>query len=299
MSYHDPVLLRESVDWLISDPGGKYVDLTFGGGGHSGEILGRLTDEGRLFGFDQDEDAIANNPLDDPRLKLFQANFRFFDRMLRLEGVYEVDGILADLGVSSHQFDKPERGFSYRFEANLDMRMNRSGSKTAGDVLNTYPLDELQLVFGQYGEVRNARTLAVKIAERRKLSGFLTVQDFVKAIEPVIIGDRMRYLAQVFQALRIEVNDEMGVLKEMLSGCLKVLKPEGRLVIISYHSLEDRLVKRYMKYGHFDSGHQKDEFGNIFRPYRELVKGVTEPSKDELERNSRARSAKMRVAQRI
>lgn len=299
MSYHDPVLLEESVSWLITDSGGKYVDLTFGGGGHSREILERLSGDGRLFGFDQDEDAVRNNPINDRRFKLFQTNFKFFDRMMRLEGVSEVDGILADLGVSSHQFDEPERGFSYRFEANLDMRMNRSGGKTAADVLNTYLLDELQLVFGQYGEVRNARTLAAKVIERRKLSEFLTVQDFLKAIDAVIMGDRMRYLAQVFQALRIEVNDEMGVLREMLSGCLKVLKPGGRLVIISYHSLEDRLVKRYMKYGCFDSGHQKDEFGNIYRPYKELIKGVVEPSGDELERNSRARSAKMRVAQRI
>ncbi len=299
MSYHDPVLLKESVDCLVTNPQGVYADLTYGGGGHSQEILNRLGANGKLFGFDQDDDAILNNPIVDQRFKLIQSNFRFFDRMLRLEGIDKVDGILADLGVSSHQFDKPERGFAYRFDANLDMRMNQSGNKTAADILNTYLQDDLQLLFGQYGEVRNAKTLAAKIVERRKLSEFLTIQDFVKAIESVIMGDRMRYLAQVFQALRIEVNDEMQVLKEMLLGCLKVLKPGGILVVISYHSLEDRLVKRYIKYGHFESGHQKDEFGNIFRPYKELMKGVVEPTKEELEANSRARSAKMRVAMRI
>lgn len=297
--YHEPVMLVESVDSLVFDSEGKYVDLTFGGGGHSVEILSRLTEGGRLYSFDQDEDAIANNPIVDGRFRLFKSNFRYFDRVLRMEGVKKVDGVFADLGVSSHQFDVPERGFSYRYDARLDMRMSSDGELTAEYILNNYEADKLQNIFGEYGEVRNAKTLALRIVERRRLSPFAGVQDFVQAISPVVKGDRMRYLAQVFQALRIEVNDEMGALKEMLEKSLSVLNPGGRLVVLTYHSLEDRLVKRFMKNGHFDTGHRKDEFGNISRFFRELVKGVLLPSDDEVKKNPRARSAKLRVVERI
>lgn len=297
--YHEPVMLVESVENLVFDSSGKYVDLTFGGGGHSSKILEELNDAGRLFSFDQDEDAILNCGIEDDRFRLFKSNFRFFDRVLRMEGVRKVDGVFADLGVSSHQFDVPERGFSYRFDAKLDMRMSAEGDLTAEYVLNNYGATELQNMFGEYGEVRNAKTLALCILERRRLSPFVGVQDFVQAISPVIKGDRMRYLAQVFQALRIEVNDEMGALKEMLEKCLLMLNPGGRLVVLTYHSLEDRLVKRFMKNGHFDTGHRKDDFGNITRYFKDLVGGVVLPTAEEIKRNSRARSAKLRVVERI
>jgi 16S rRNA (cytosine1402-N4)-methyltransferase len=299
MTYHLPVLLKESVDHLVTKVDGVYVDLTFGGGGHSREILSRLSPEGRLFAFDQDLDAIANNPLHDKRLKLFQSNFRHFPNLLRMENVGKVDGILADLGVSSHQFDEPNRGFAYRLDAALDMRMNKEQAATAATVLNGYTVKDLQALFSNYGEVRNAKTLAERIGQRRQLSPFSTIADFVQAIEPLIKGDRARYLAQVFQALRIEVNEEMQALEEMLRNTVKSLAEGGKLVVISYHSLEDRLVKRFIKFGNAASVHHKDEFGNIARPFKEEVKGVMVPSEDEIKLNSRARSAKMRVAIKV
>jgi 16S rRNA (cytosine1402-N4)-methyltransferase len=299
MMYHLPVLLKESVDHLVTKVDGVYVDLTFGGGGHSREILTRLSPEGRLFAFDQDSDAIKNNPLNDERLKLFQSNFRHFLDLLRMENVRKVDGIIADLGVSSHQFDQAERGFAFRLDAELDMRMNRDQALTAAEVLNGYTVRDLQALFSHYGEVRNAKTLAERIGQRRQLSPFTTIADFVQALEPIVKGDRARYLAQVFQALRIEVNAEMQALEEMLRNAVKTLAEGGKLVVISYHSLEDRLVKRFIKFGNAASVHDKDEFGNIARPFREEVKGVIVPGKEEIKYNSRARSAKMRVATKV
>jgi 16S rRNA (cytosine1402-N4)-methyltransferase len=299
MTYHLPVLLKESIDYLVTNPEGVYVDLTFGGGGHSEEILSRLSAKGRLFAFDQDPDAIENNALEDSRFKLFQSNFRHFSNLLRMENVLKVDGILADLGVSSHQFDEAERGFAFRLNAELDMRMNKEQDLTAAGILNRYSSTELQTLFSNFGEVRNSKTLSEWICRRRQLSPFETISDFVQAIEPVVKGDRSRYLAQVFQALRIEVNEELKVLEEMLEGAVKIIRNEGRLVVISYHSLEDRLVKRFIKYGNANSLHQKDDFGNIARPFKEFVKGIVVPRDEEIKNNSRARSAKMRVAVRV
>ncbi|MCB0599483.1 MAG: 16S rRNA (cytosine(1402)-N(4))-methyltransferase RsmH, partial [Phaeodactylibacter sp.] len=245
MAYHEPVLASESIGALAIRPEGVYVDATFGGGGHSGLILEKLGPEGRLLGFDQDEDALANVPGDE-RFTFVHHNFRFMKRFLRLHRINEVDGILADLGVSSHQLDVPERGFSYRFDAALDMRMSRQQEKTAATVVNSYGPDALQEVFSRYGEVRNARTLAQRIAEEREHRPIETIGAFLAVVEPVVRGHRARYLSQVFQALRIEVNDEMGVLKEFLEQALDVLKPGGRLAVITYHSIEDRMVKNFL-----------------------------------------------------
>ncbi len=298
MSYHDPVLLTQSVDALIGDVGGIYIDATFGGGGHSRAILKRLDSNGKLLGFDQDEDALANIPQDD-RFLFVGNNFRYLKRYLRLHGIKTVDGILADLGVSSHQLNKAERGFSYRFDADLDMRMNQQGQLTARDILNTYTIEELQSLFSEYGEVRNSKTLAKAIVAERSLSKFKTINDFLRLLEPIVMGKPPRYFAQVFQALRIEVNDEMGALKAFFEASLEVLKPSGKLVIISYHSLEDRLTKNFFKNGNFEGKHQKDFYGNIYRPFKIITKKAIEPSKEEVQKNSRARSAKMRVAEKV
>lgn len=294
MSYHDPVLLHESIELLAIKSDGEYVDATFGGGGHSRAILDTLGPKGRLFGFDQDDDARANAP-DDPRFVFVAGNFRHLKRFLRLHGVKEVDGILADLGVSSHQFDTAERGFSYRFEAELDMRMNRSGGQTAADILNTYDPDALQRVFGEYGEVRNARTLAHKIAEVRGKKPFRRVGDLTGLAESLAKGQKMRYLSQVFQALRMEVNEEVAVLEEMLQGAMEALKPGGRLVVISYHSIEDRIVKNFLKTGNIQGEVVSDFYGHITRPFEILTKKAVVASDDEVARNPRARSAKMRA----
>ncbi|MGH1433288.1 MAG: 16S rRNA (cytosine(1402)-N(4))-methyltransferase RsmH [Lewinella sp.] len=298
MSYHLPVMARECLDYLQIDPAGTYVDVTFGGGGHSKLILEQLGPEGRLLAFDQDADAEKNLPGDD-RLLFAAANFRHLKRYLRLYGIKQVDGVLADLGVSSHQLDVPERGFSFRFAADLDMRMNQQDGPTAAEILAHTPVDELQYVFGTYGEVRNARTLAHRIAEAREQQAITTVDEFVQIVEPMARGKVNRYLAQVFQALRIAVNDEMRALEEMLEQATTVLRPGGRLVAMSYHSLEDRMVKNILKTGQVSGEQVKDFYGHIYRPYRLLTKKPVEASAAEVAENPRARSAKLRVGERL
>lgn len=298
MAYHQPVLATESIDALAIVPDGIYVDATFGGGGHSRLILEKLGPKGRLLGFDQDEDALANVP-DDERFTFAHHNFRFLKRFLRLHGIREAHGILADLGVSSHQLDVAERGFSYRFEANLDMRMNQQGEKSAAVLLNTYEPEALQEVFSKYGEVRNARSLAQRIFAERHHRPIQTIGEFVAIVEPLIRGNRARYLSQVFQALRIEVNDEMGALQEFLEQSLEVLRPGGRIAIIAYHSVEDRMVKNFLKAGNVEGKQEKDYYGNINRPINVLTKKAVQPSEEEIARNPRARSAKLRVGEKV
>jgi 16S rRNA (cytosine1402-N4)-methyltransferase len=298
LSYHNPVLLKESVDALNIKPDGIYVDVTFGGGGHSAAILAKLGDEGRLYAFDQDADA-ADNIIEDERFKLLPYNFRFLKRFLRLEGVRKIDGLLADLGVSSHQFDTADRGFSFRFDALLDMRMNQEADLTAEKVVNTYKAYQLQEIFGMYGEVRNAKTLAAVIVNARESGITLkTIGDFVSAIEKCIKGKRNRYLSQVFQALRMEVNEEVETLKEMLWQTTEVLEEGARLVVISYHSLEDRLAKNLIKKGTFEKEIEKDDYGNFYQPLKAINKKIIVPTDAEVEENPRARSAKMRIAER-
>ncbi|HMO40085.1 MAG TPA: 16S rRNA (cytosine(1402)-N(4))-methyltransferase RsmH [Saprospiraceae bacterium] len=295
--YHRPVLAQESVAALQIQPDAVYVDATFGGGGHSRLILNELSDKGRLFGFDQDADALPNVP-DDARFTLIHNNFRYLKRFLKLHDTRSVAGILADLGVSSHQLDEAARGFSYRFDADLDMRMNQQGERTAADVLNSYPADALQQVFGAYGEVRNARTLAQSIAAARQARPLRTIADLLAIVDPLVRGQRLRYLSQVFQALRIEVNDEMGALQEFLAQTLEVLQPGGRLVVITYHSLEDRMVKNFLKTGNVAGEVKKDFYGNIERPFKIITKSAIEPSEAEIRENPRARSARLRVGEK-
>ncbi|CAA6799741.1 MAG: rRNA small subunit methyltransferase H [uncultured Aureispira sp.] len=298
LNYHNPVLLQESIDGLNIKPDGTYVDVTFGGGGHAALILENLGPKGRLYAFDQDPDA-ADNIIDDERFKLIPHNFRFLKRFLRLEGVRKVDGLLADLGVSSHQFDTADRGFSFRFDALLDMRMNQGADLTAEKVLNKYNAEQLQHIFGMYGEVRNSKTLAQLIVQTRASGTALrTIGDFVTAIDPCIKGKRNRYLSQVFQALRMEVNEEVDVLKEMLWQTTEVLEAGSRLVVISYHSLEDRLAKNLIKKGTFENEPEKDDFGNFYQPLKAINKKIIIPTDKEIEENPRARSAKMRIAER-
>lgn len=296
--YHIPVMLQPCIDGLAIQKSGVYVDLTFGGGGHSKEILKHLGPEGQLYGFDQDEDALANAP-DDPRFTFVQANFRDLRRYLRLYGVDKVDGILADLGISSHQIDEPARGFSTRFEGGLDMRMNQHGGKTAADVLNTYEEKDLHKVFGIYGEVKNARSLAQAVASERANVSFKSTEQFKQLLQKMAPRNReFKYFAQVFQALRIEVNDEMRALEEMLTQTVEVLKPGGRLVVMSYHSLEDRLVKNFMTKGKLQGEVEKDFYGNLIRPLEPVSRKAIQASPEEVAQNSRARSAKLRIAQK-
>ena len=290
--YHRPVLLQASIDNLNIKPNGVYVDVTFGGGGHSKEIL-KYLDKGRLIAFDQDPEAQANR-IDDARFELVDQNFRFMKNWLRLMGIRQVDGILADLGVSSHQFDSENRGFSIRFDATLDMRMDMKGTLTAADVVNTYEEQQLTQVLRNYGELDNARSMARSIMQGRPL---FTSEDLKLVVQKHL--PRMRehkVLAQLFQALRIEVNRELDVLKEFLEQSAEMLAPEGRLVVISYHSLEDRLVKDFMKTGNFEGTPVKDFFGNLQRPLKPLTSKPILPTAEEIEENTRARSAKMRVA---
>jgi 16S rRNA (cytosine1402-N4)-methyltransferase len=297
MNYHEPVLKAESIAALGIHNEGIYVDATFGGGGHSKAILSSLSGTGRLFGFDQDNDA-KSNILDDGNFTFIDSNFRFLKKYLRLHGVRQVDGILADLGVSSHQLDQAERGFSFRFDAELDMRMNQDAELSAKEVIQKYSESELVRIFSAYGEVRNSKTLAQTICSERAFRNIETIQDLVNVMEPVVRGKRNKYLAQVFQAIRIEVNDEMGALEEFLEDCLDILKPGGKLVVISYHSLEDRPVKNFLKSGNFEGKQIKDFYGNIERPFKLITKKAMEPSEEEIKRNRRARSAKMRVAEK-
>lgn len=299
MEYHVPVLAHECVEQLQLRPGGIYVDVTFGGGGHSRLILEKANDDPiRLFGFDQDEDAANNTISEDDRFTFVAANFRHLKRYLRLYGITQIDGLLADLGVSSHQFNQAERGFSFRFDAQLDMRMGKTADRSAADVVNQYNAEDLQAVLGEYGEVRNARTLAQSIVQAREQQSIATINDLLRVVDPCVRGQRNRYLAQVFQALRIEVNDEMGALKEMFQQATELLKPGGRLVVLSYHSLEDRITKNILRSGNPEGKVNKDFYGNIDRPYKLITRKPILPSAEEQERNSRSRSAKLRVGER-
>jgi 16S rRNA (cytosine1402-N4)-methyltransferase len=296
--YHNPVLLQECIDGLNIQPLGVYVDVTFGGGGHSRAMLQKMGENAKLYGFDQDEDALENVP-DDKRFRLLPFNFRFLKQSLRLERVKEVDGILADLGVSSHQFDTADRGFSFRFDAELDMRMNQTGDITAKDVLNTYSAEKLQDVFGFYGEVRNAKTLAQGIVQARQTKKIDRISELLRIMAPYVKGKENRYLSQVFQALRMEVNDEIGALKDLLVQATDMLKPGGRLVVLTYHSLEDRLVKNWVKNGSFEDEPEKDEYGRYNCPLKAINKKPIAPSEEEIELNPRSRSAKLRIAEKV
>jgi len=296
--YHVPVMLDECIAGLNLVPDGKYVDVTFGAGGHSQSILKNLGDEGHLYGFDQDDDAAANR-LDDPRFTFIKSNFRYIKKFLRVEGVRKVDGILADLGVSSWQLDFPERGFSYRFDADLDMRMNSADELTAAIILKEYSQDDLQLLFSNFGEVRNSRTLAKEIVKLRDRTPIKTTFQLNDVLEPLRFGHKAKYFAQVYQALRMEVNQEVQVLEEMLQGGLDVLKPGGRFVVMSYHSIEDRLVKNFFKSGNVDGELIKDDFGHIDRPFKLITKKVVLAGDEELKINSRAKSAKLRIAEKV
>jgi 16S rRNA (cytosine1402-N4)-methyltransferase len=297
MEYHNPVLLHPTVDGLNINPDGIYVDVTFGGGGHSKEILSRLGPNGKLFAFDQDEDALAN-ALEDERFTLINENFRFIKRFLRFYGVKEVDGILGDFGVSSHQFDVPERGFSTRFDADLDMRMSQKNDLNAYRVVNEYDDANLRRVFLDYGELKIAPALARTIIEAREHSPIKTT-DALKDILAKFLPERVRnkILAQIYQAIRIEVNQEMDVLKEFLEQSLEILKPGGRLSVISYHSLEDRLVKRFIKNGMFEGEPERDFYGNFSVPFKTIGKLIV-PDNEEIKINNRARSAKLRIAEK-
>lgn len=296
--YHTPVLLHECIDGLAIKTNGRYVDVTFGGGGHSSEILKSLGKNGQLFAFDQDEDALKN-ALSDERLTLIHSNFREMKRFLRLHNGIPVNGILADLGVSSWQFDTAERGFSYRFEGPLDMRMNPTGGKTAADVLNEYDAESLQQMFSTYGEVRNSKTLANAIVETRRQKRFETIADLKALAQLNRMGEEHKYLAQVFQAIRIEVNDELGALKDFLTQSAEVLDKGGRLVVITFHSLEDRLVKNFMKHGTFDDEPVKDFFGKYELKFKLINKKPITAGEAELKQNTRSRSAKLRIAEKV
>ncbi|WP_196216475.1 16S rRNA (cytosine(1402)-N(4))-methyltransferase RsmH [Flavobacterium sp. LC2016-01] len=298
MEYHNPVLLHPTVDGLNIKPDGVYVDVTFGGGGHSKEILRRLGPNGKLFAFDQDEDALAN-ALPDERFTLINENFRFIKRFLRFHGVKSVDGILADLGVSSHQFDVPERGFSTRFDAELDMRMSQKNDLNAYRVVNEYEEQDLRRVFFDYGELKNAPVLARTIVEARQ--GYpIKTTDELKEVLAKYLPERVKnkILAQIYQAIRIEVNQEMDVLKEFIEQSLEILNPGGRFSVISYHSLEDRLVKRFIKNGMFEGEPERDFFGNFSVPFKTIGKLIV-PDEAEIKINNRARSAKLRIAEKI
>lgn len=298
--YHVPVMLHESLEGLQIKSSGTYVDVTFGGGGHSRGILRNLGTDGTLYGFDQDADAEQNIP-DDPRFVFVRSNFRYLYNFMRYHGVAgEVDGLLADLGVSSHHFDDQERGFSFRFEGALDMRMNTRGGQTAADILNNYSEEQLSDIFYLYGELKAARKLAAVIVKARQTQAIETIPDLLEILKPFVGKDKeKKFLAQAFQALRIEVNDEMRALKEMLQQTTRVLKPGGRLVVITYHSLEDRLVKNFLKTGNFEGKAEQDFFGNRSVAFRLINNKVMVPSDEEIERNPRSRSAKLRIAERL
>jgi 16S rRNA (cytosine1402-N4)-methyltransferase len=300
-TYHTSVMLHECIDGLHIDPAGTYVDVTFGGGGHSKAILAKLGPEGRLFCFDQDTDAREQaEKIDDERLTLITANFRYLEKYLRLHRVKQVDGILADFGVSSFQLDAPERGFSIRFDGPLDMRMGPSASMTAAELLNSYSAEELQRILGMYGEVKNARTLAQAIIQARTSKALETTQEFKEILNKLAPKHReFKYFAQVFQAIRIEVNQELAVIEEFLAQAPAILKPEGRLVIMSFHSLEDRLVKNFIKAGNVQGKEDKDLFGVVHRPLESVIRKPITASEEELKLNPRSRSAKLRIASKL
>jgi len=299
MIYHEPVLLKESIEGLAINPEGIYVDVTFGGGGHSAEILKKLI-KGKLIAFDQDEDAIKNNKIKDERFELINQNFKYLKNYLKVFGVDKVDGILADLGISSHQIDDAGRGFSTRFNAELDLRMNIKNKETAKDIINNYPVDQLKQIFAEYGELKNAFKIASTIDKKRKTESINTVDQLKGSIKHLSYkGKENKFFAQIFQALRIKVNEELKVLKEMILQATDVLKSHGRLVIISYHSLEDRLIKNFMKSGNFEGKLNKDFYGNILKPFIVISKKPIVPSFEEVEKNNRSRSAKLRIAEKI
>lgn len=299
MTYHVPVLLDASVEGLGIKVGGVYVDVTFGGGGHSKEILRRLPEDGHLYSFDQDADA-ERNVVDDGRFTFVRSNFRYIKNFMRYYGVESLDGVLADLGVSSHHFDDSERGFSFRFEGKLDMRMNQRAGKTAADVLNNYDEASLADVFYLYGELKNSRKIASAVVKRRVVKSFADIADLLEVVKPMFGKEReKKELAKVFQALRIEVNQEMEALREMLLAATELLKPGGRLSVITYHSLEDRMVKNLMKTGNCEGREEKDFFGRSNSPFRLVNNKVIVPDDDEQERNPRSRSAKLRIAEKI
>lgn len=298
--YHIPVLLKESVDGLQISPEGIYVDVTFGGGGHSREILSRLGSKGHLYSFDQDADAEQNIPADEQKFTFVRSNFRYLRNWMRYYGVEGIDGLLADLGVSSHHFDDESRGFSFRFDAPLDMRMNERDGLTAADVCNRYSEEELARLFWLYGELKNGRRLANTIVKGRADHPIATVNDLITLVRPLIGANREKKdMAKVFQALRIEVNHEMEALHEMLDAAISCLKPGGRLVVLTYHSLEDRMVKNYMRSGNAEGKVEEDFFGNRLSPLRPVNNKVIVPDADEQERNPRSRSAKLRIAEKV
>lgn len=298
-TYHVPVLLNESIDGLALKPGGIYVDVTFGGGGHSREILSRLTGGARLFSFDQDADAENNIPADAEGFTFVRSNFRYLKNWMRYYGIDHIDGLLADLGVSSHHFDDAERGFSFRFDAPLDMRMNKRAGMTAADILNTYDEEQLADVFYIYGELKNSRRIAAAVAKARTTKKIATTNDFMDIAAPLFKREREKKdMTKLFQALRIEVNHEMDALKEMLLAATELLAQEGRLSVITYHSLEDRIVKNIMKAGNAAGKVEQDFFGRIQTPFRLVNNKVITPSDEELEKNPRSRSAKLRIAEK-
>lgn len=297
--YHVSVLLNTSVEGLVNDPAGTYVDVTFGGGGHSKEILNHLNENGKLFAFDQDADA-ANNVIDDSRFQFIASNFSYVGNFLKAHGVKEIDGLLADLGVSSFQFDEESRGFSTRMDARLDMRMNQSQELDAFKVVNHYDEEELYRIFREYGELKILKRLVDLILQERRSGKIETTGQFVDLLKTIAPkGKENRFFAQVFQAIRIEVNDEMNVLRKLLEQCAEIIKPGGRLVVISYHSLEDRLVKNFIKKGKFEGELEKDFFGNAIRPFKEVTRKPIIPNEEEQKENTRSRSAKLRIAEKI
>lgn len=297
-TYHVPVLLKESIDGLDIKPDGVYVDVTFGGGGHSKEILQRLGKEGHLYSFDQDEDA-ERNMLDDDRFTFVRSNFRYIKNWMRYYNVEHIDGLLADLGVSSHHFDDETRGFSFRFDAPLDMRMNKRAGETAAEILNSYDEEQLADIFYIYGELKNARKIASAIVKARAEKPIETTGDLMQATEKLFQREReKKEMAKMFQALRIEVNHEMDALKDMLNGAKDVLRDGGRLSVITYHSLEDRIVKNFMKAGNAEGKVKQDFFGRTEAPFRQVNNKVVVPSDEEQQRNPRSRSAKLRIAER-
>lgn len=297
-TYHIPVLLHESIEGMHIHPKGIYVDVTFGGGGHSKEILRQMDGDSKLFSFDQDPDA-EKNIVNDQRFTFVRSNFRYLHNFLRYYGVEKVDAILADLGVSSHHFDDSERGFSFRFDGKLDMRMNKRAGITAADIVNTYEEERLANVFYLYGELKNSRKLASVLVKARAAKPIETIGEFIDTIKPLYGKEReKKELAKVFQALRIEVNQEMEALKEMLYAATEALNPGGRLVVITYHSLEDRMVKNIMKTGNVEGKAEQDFFGNVQTPFKLINNKVITPCEDEVQRNPRSRSAKLRIAEK-
>lgn len=297
--YHVPVMLNQSVDGLSVRRGGVYVDVTFGGGGHSREILRRMDSDGRLFGFDQDGDAAANVP-QDGRFTFVLSNFRYIENWMDYYGISGVDGVLADLGVSSHHFDDVKRGFSFRHDAELDMRMNRKSHLTAAEVLNTYDEERLAFVLHTFGELKNARLIARAVIKRRNTAPFARISDLLELLQPFVGRDREKKdMAKAFQALRMEVNDETGALCRMLEGAISLLVPGGRLVVLTYHSIEDRIVKNYIRSGNAAGKVEQDFYGNRLVPLRAVNNKVIVPAEEEIERNPRSRSAKLRIAEKI